>query len=73
MAYSRVKIKEVAGQEEKHEPPCILAAENMENAREAANALFTAFPWTSSAEGPDFWESVHKRLLQIAITGNHKE
>jgi hypothetical protein len=44
-------------------------SEERKFAAETANSLFASFPWCETAEGSDFWASVHERLTQISKDG----
>jgi hypothetical protein len=46
-----------------------LSNEDRDNAKKAANLLLGAFSWHGSREGLEYWERIHKRLLQIAEDG----
>lgn len=47
----------------------MLSKEQKARAGKLSMDLLAAFPWKDTAEGEDYWEDIHNRLLRISEEG----
>jgi len=52
-------------------PPRVVKATELSRheSSKAADHLISAFGWSDTAEGSDFWQGVYERLIQISRDG----